>query len=169
MVVAFSGTSHNNGSGTFAWVSNGINVLGDLISAINQLPCVYGEPASAQHHGTVLAVNAIDGCLGMYRDRLSEEGIPVSYAVGHSLGGAMATVYNTYEPVSKMLVTFEAYPTCFSLTEYVLSKIPVVLDELIDALLEWREYVNEELGGGACTKTGYRYAHEVSEDRTYGF
>mmetsp|Transcript_17438 Transcript_17438/g.36034 ORF Transcript_17438/g.36034 Transcript_17438/m.36034 type:complete len:514 (-) Transcript_17438:311-1852(-) len=74
MVLAFAGSDD-----TMDWIHN-----------LNAIP---GGPGGKYHRGFYNYQNDLQPCVNKYRNMLSGWGIQTDYIVGHSLGGASATVY----------------------------------------------------------------------------
>ena len=96
MVIGFAGT-------------DGLSDFGDWKNNLNIQRKAYD--GRTVHKGFYDYQNALGSCIKGYRDLLSGWNIPVSYAVGHSLGGAAASIYNSRHPTTEGAYTFGAPKT----------------------------------------------------------
>lgn len=65
----------------------------DVMDWIHNLNAIPGGPGGKYHRGFYNYQNDLQPCVNKYRNLLKSWGIKTDYIVGHSLGGASATVY----------------------------------------------------------------------------
>eukprot|EP00947_MAST-08B_sp_MAST-8B-sp1_P000544 g544.t1 len=82
----------------------------DVMDWLQNFNFIPGGPGGKYHRGFYDYQNGLSGCVNMYRGLLERWGIKLDYIVGHSLGGAAATVYSQEHGESLKGVVTHAAP-----------------------------------------------------------